>query len=170
MTQFAAWISCDRTLVGVDSRVTPLQLDPASPLGRQFAHETAMVGGRIVETSKVLALLHARLLLAHAGGLSFLSAVFLACQTQIGADDFDALDAKMPGILGGAFESLLGQHRAYYPEVPVEAIRGQLLLMVGWSAARGRVCAAIFNETDEPPRDQRGLALLPDLPPPLPLL
>jgi len=146
VTQLVAWVSADRALIGMDTRMTALEPDPTSALGQQLARERAAVGDRIVEGSKLLSLPHARLVLAHMGPGAFLGSVFLACQAQQGGDDFDALDAKLPAILAGAFAVLLEQRRSLFPEVPEAAIRGQLVLLAGWSARRSRVCATVFQQ------------------------
>lgn len=42
---------------------------------------------------------------------------------------------------------MLEQRSRHFPGVPVEAIRGQLLLLAGWSARRSRLCGVIFNQS-----------------------
>ena len=152
MTQLAAWVGRDRALVGVDTRMTAL--GTASATGQHAQRVFAQAGG-LIEGSKVLSLPHSRVLLANIGSGAFLGMLFQACQMQQPADDFDALDESLPVLIGRAFEALLEQRLAFYPDVPEAAIRGQLVLLVGWSQARGRVCASIFNQRPQAEGFQR---------------
>ena len=95
----------------------------------------------------MLSLPHACLMLVHRGSGAFLGAAFLICRQQMDGNDFDALDLKMPTLLGAAFESLLGRHLAPCLGIPVEAVRGQMLLMVGGSVRRSRMCGMFYNQT-----------------------
>ena len=64
MTLLASWIGRDRALVAADTRITLATTDSA--VGRRAAREVALAGGA-VEGSKLLAMPHARLVLAHSG-------------------------------------------------------------------------------------------------------
>ena len=142
MTLLASWIGRDRALVAVDTRLTAL--DSTSAVGRLAAR--ANVPGTLVEASKLLALPHARLVLAHAGALSFLASAFLRCQQLIGPGGFDELDECMPDVLGCAFGQVLDMRRDLYPDVPIEEVRGQRLAVVGWSQKGQRMRGALFNQ------------------------
>lgn len=133
MSAINIFLSPDRALVGVDTDV--------------LQHGT----GDHFEASKMIALPHAKVVIAARGTTIGFASVCAAAIQSVEIHDLDSAHAVIPGMLEAVFASLgqmFERAVAANPSVGAELLHEQQLVLVGWSQRRARVCAVEFKRTE----------------------